>query len=365
LLTPTTSSPEARRPEGALDARLSEEQQQIRGTAEQIASELGPESPEGLPARNDGQKPWMRLAELGFLGMRIPEEAGGSPLSGVEVALVAEQLGRFSVPLPFIGSAVCASELLRAAGAGREVLAALADGSLRLAPVLDSSMHRWARPGEAGIAFESRGAAAGLLLDADSGRLFAAELGSATESQDLTRELRRVDAGASNVDLGDLGGPIAPEARERALSLTLSTLAADMVGVMQAALDLAVTYTGEREQFGVKVGTFQALQHMAAEALVSLEAARGCSWHAAWSVDALPVGEALESAHTAKAYASEQAREVCETSIQMHGGIGMTWEAMPHVHLRRALLGRLTLGDERIHYARLADLWLGRREESP
>lgn len=346
-----------------MDARLSEEQEQIRETARLLARELGPESPESLPGRGDGQKPWERLAQLGFLGMRIPDEAGGSPASGVEVALVAEQLGRFCVPLPFIGSAVCASELLRAAGAGRDVLAALAGGALRLVPVLDSSMRRWAHPGEAGIAFESRGAAAGLVLDPGSGRLSTVTLGPATESQDLTRELRRVDADAAPVNIGDLGGNVPPEARDRALALTLSALSADLVGVMQAALDLAVAYTCEREQFGVKVGTFQALQHMAAEALVSLEAARGASWHAAWSVDALPAQEALESAHTAKAYTSEHAREVCETSIQMHGGIGMTWEAMPHVHLRRALLGRLALGDERIHYARLAALRLG--EESP
>ena len=96
-----------------MDARLSDEQEQIRETAEQLARELGPDSPESLPERDEGQKSWRRLAELGFVGLRIPEEADGSLLSGVEVALVAEQLGRFSVPLPFIGSAVCASELLR------------------------------------------------------------------------------------------------------------------------------------------------------------------------------------------------------------------------------------------------------------
>jgi alkylation response protein AidB-like acyl-CoA dehydrogenase len=347
-----------------VDARLSDEQRQIRETAEQLARQLGPASPESLPARDDGRKAWSRLAELGFLGLRIPEEAGGSLLSGVEVALVAEQLGRFSVPLPFIGSAVCASELLRAAGAGKDVLSALADGSLRLAPVVDPSMRRWARPGEAGIAFESRGAAAGLVVEPETACLRAVELGPVAESQDLTRELRRIDAEAPTLDVGDLGSPVSPDARGRALALTLSALAADLVGVMQAALDLAVAYTGEREQFGVKVGTFQALQHMAAEALVSVEAARGCAWHAAWSVDALPTQKALESAHAAKAYTSEQAREVCETGIQMHGGIGMTWEAMPHVHLRRALLGRLMLGDEQAHYARLADLRLVRPEET-
>lgn len=347
-----------------MDARLTEEQEQIRQTAEQLAAELGPASPESLPARDHGRKAWDRLAEVGLLGIRIPEHAGGSPASGVEAAIVAEQMGRHCVALPFVGSGVCASALLAAAGAADEVLSAMAGGRLRLAPVLDASMGRFANLGEPGIAFESRGAVAGLVFDAGAGRLAAVELGTPAESQDLTRELRRVEVDAPPIDVGDLGGGVAVEARDRALALTLTALSADLVGVMQAALDLAVAYTGEREQFGVKVGTFQALQHMAAEALVSVEGARSCCAYAAWAVDALPAAEALVAARTAKAYASEHAREVCEASIQMHGGIGMTWEAMPHVHLRRALMGRLALGDERIQLARLADAQLGRVQES-
>ena len=347
-----------------MDARLTDEQHQIRQIAEKLARELAPESPADLALPDDGSASWAKLAEVGFVGMRVPEVAGGASLSGVEVALVAEQLGRFCVPLPFIGSAVCASQLLRDAGASDGVLRSLATGELRLAPVLDARLRRWARRGEEGIAFEAGGAAGGLLLDAPTGRLAVVELGATLESQDLTRVLRHVPRDASPIAVGDLGGPLGSDAGDRAFALTLSALAADLVGVMQAALDRAVAYTGEREQFGVKVGTFQALQHMAAEALVSIEASRGCALYAAWAVDALPAGQALEAARTAKAYASEHAREVCETAIQMHGGIGMTWEAMPHVYLRRALLGRLALGDEHLHYARLADSWLGNTKET-
>jgi alkylation response protein AidB-like acyl-CoA dehydrogenase len=166
------------------------------------------------------------------------------------------------------------------------------------------------------------------------------------------------------VNVGDLGGPLSQEDLDRVLAATLAALAADLVGVMQAALDLAVGYTTQREQFDVKVGTFQALQHMAAEALVSTEAARGCAYYAAWAVDALPPARALEAAYTAKAYASEHAREVCEAAVQMHGGIGMTWEAMPHVYVRRALLGRLVLGDEHAQYQRLASMRLSPAQES-
>jgi alkylation response protein AidB-like acyl-CoA dehydrogenase len=346
-----------------VDTRLTQEQELIRETAEQLARQLAPSSPHDLPARDAGDEAWRRLAEVGFLGMRIPEEAGGSPVSGVEIALVAEQFGRFCVPHPFIGSAVCAGEMLRCAVASNDVLGGVADGALRLAPVLDQSMRRIARRGEDGIAVETRGALAGLAVDPDSGGLVAVELGAVTEGQDLTREFRTVSADAGIVDVGDLGRAVPPDAAARALALALAALSADLAGVMRAALDLAVDYTGQREQFGVKVGTFQALQHMGAECLVSTEASWGVSFYAAWAVDALPTPAALAAAHTAKAYASEHAREVCETGIQMHGGIGMTWEAMPHVFLRRALVDRLLLGDENLHYTWLANARLEGTEE--
>lgn len=347
-----------------MDARLTELQQQVVETAEQIARDLAPESPDQMVSRSDDDGAWRKLAEAGLLGMRLPESAGGSAMSGVEVALVAEQLGRFCVPLPFIGSAVCASQLLRDAGAADDTLHALAQGELRLAPVLDVALREWASPERDGIAFEAD-AAGGLVVDPLGGRLSVLELGTLLDSQDLTRALRRVPAAAPTIDVGDLGGPVSFEARERVHALTLAALAADLVGVMRAALDRAVAYACEREQFGVKVATFQALQHMAAEALVSVEAARGAALYAAWAVDALPARAALDAARLAKAYAAVHARDVCETAIQMHGGIGMTWEAMPHVYLRRALLGRLVLGDEHHQHAHLADAWLGEVEEDP
>ncbi|MBM4265353.1 MAG: acyl-CoA dehydrogenase [Deltaproteobacteria bacterium] len=348
-----------------MDARLTDEQRQIQETAEQLARALAPDSPASLEPPADGSASWKKLAEVGFLGMRLPEFVGGAPSSGVEIALVAEQLGRFSVPLPFIGSAVCVSQVLREAGASEDVLRSLGAGELRLAPVLDVRLQRWARAGEDGIAFEAGGAVGGLVVDPVSGHIGVVELGAPLESQDLTRVLRRVPRDSRPLAIGHLGQPLEAEARDRALALALSALAADLSGIMQAALDRAVAYTSDREQFGVKVATFQALQHMAAEALVSVEAARGCALHAAWAVDALPPRAALEAARTAKAYASEHAREVCETAIQMHGGIGMTWEAMPHVHLRRALLGRVVLGDEHFQYSRLAEAWLGEAKETP
>ena len=104
----------------------------------------------------------------------------------------------------------------------------------------------------------------------------------------------------------------------------MTAAAADLVGVMQGALDDAVRYAGERTQFGVKIGSFQAVAHLLADALVGVEGARSCLWHAAWAIDHLPVDEARLAARTAKAYASAAGREVVETTVQVFGGIAIS-----------------------------------------
>jgi alkylation response protein AidB-like acyl-CoA dehydrogenase len=340
-----------------MDANLNEEQLILRDTVAQLAADLAPESPEQLPAKDPGEKEWSLLAEMGLLGMRLPESAGGMPTSGVEVALVAEELGSRAVPLPFIGSAIYSSSLLAAANAPAELLTSLADGSRRFAPVLDPSLGRLAFRGEPGVAWETRGAEAGLALDARTKRLVAIRLGEETmNGADLTRELRAVDAAAEALDVGNLGGAISDDALARTLALTLAALSADLVGQMRASLDAAVAHVRERVQFGVPVGTFQAVQHMAAEAHVSTEGARGLAWYAAWAVDELDRREAMLAARTAKAYCSEHARFVVETAMQMHGGVAFTWEYMVHVLVRRALLGRQTLGDEHTQLDAISDL---------
>ena len=112
---------------------------------------------------------------------------------------------------------------------------------------------------------------------------------------------------------------------------------ADLVGVMHGAIDLATTYAKDRHQYGAAIGSFQAVQHLLADAFVAMEGSRSVALYAAWAVDALPPDEALCAAAIAKAYCSRAARTVCETSIQVHGGIGNTWDCMAHVYLRRAL----------------------------
>jgi alkylation response protein AidB-like acyl-CoA dehydrogenase len=127
-------------------------------------------------------------------------------------------------------------------------------------------------------------------------------------------------------------------------SLGLAVACADLVGAMRGTLTLATGYARERRQYGAAIGSFQAVQHMLADAHVAIEGSRSIALHAAWAVDALPAGDALAAASAAKAYCARAARSVCETSIQVHGGIGNTWECLAHVFLRRALFSTGVLG---------------------
>jgi alkylation response protein AidB-like acyl-CoA dehydrogenase len=171
--------------------------------------------------------------------------------------------------------------------------------------------------------------------------------------------MRHVPADAAPAALAvALGGALDAGARGGVEAFALAVLAADLVGVMQGALDAAVAYLKERVQFGVVVGSFQAVQHLAAHAAVLVEGARSSMWHAAWAADELAPEAALLAARQAKAFASEAGRTVGETAIQMFGGIGLTWEELAHVRQRRLLGTRAVLGDEQVQYGAIADVRL-------
>ena len=128
-------------------------------------------------------------------------------------------------------------------------------------------------------------------------------------------------------------------------ALGLALACADLVGVMEGAVQLATAYATERHQYGAAIGSFQAVQHLLADAHVLTEGSRSVTLHASWAVDELPTAEALDAAAVAKAYCTRAARQVCETVIQVHGGTGNTWECLAHVYLRRSLLSGDLLGD--------------------
>jgi hypothetical protein len=251
------------------------------------------------------------------------------------------------------------TELLEAAGADKE-LELIAEGSLRIAPVLSRDLMRFGPSGAPGIAFDAAGATNALVaihVD-DKHRLVCATIDQGGDSGlDLTRMVRTVPEGFAT-SASPAGDPIDDERWQRVEAVAMTAIAADLLGVMQGALDDAVRYAGDRAQFGVKIGSFQAIQHLLADALIRVEGARSCLWHAAWAIDHLPVGQARLAAMTAKAYAAAAGRDVVETTIQIFGGIAITWEHASHLRLRRTLLDRRLFGDETIHYEAIASMRL-------
>jgi alkylation response protein AidB-like acyl-CoA dehydrogenase len=347
-----------------VDARLTDSQRLLVDVVAALANDIAPTTRD-LP--RDGPSPsamdgWEAVVAAGLVGLRLPTSLGGPGATAVEVALVTEQLGRRLVVAPYLGQGVLAPALAERAPA--DVVARVLDGSARWTVALSPDLQGLARLGGPAIAVDATGAEAAIVLD-DAGRPRLVDLHAATrlDAIDLTRTTLAVAADAPVLDL-DLGGVLDAPTRVRLTALALVVAAADALGVMASAHDAAVAHVKERHQFGVAVGSFQAVQHLAADAFVQVEASRSCVWYAAWAVDALDPDEALLAARQAKAFVSEAAREVTETAIQLLGGIGMTWEELAHVRLRRALFDRALFGDETVQLvaitrARLAPLGAG------
>ncbi len=178
------------------------------------------------------------------------------------------------------------------------------------------------------------------------------------DGADLTRRTRPIPAGTSVVEIPGQQRALTSDDLDSWSALGLALTSADLVGLMRGVLDLTVAYAAERRQYGVPVGSFQAVQHLLAEACCLMEGSVSVALHASWAVDDLPAAEALASGRIAKTYCARAARTVCETAVQVHGGIGNTWECMAHVFLRRALLSSQWFGDDgeqlrRIERARL------------
>jgi alkylation response protein AidB-like acyl-CoA dehydrogenase len=342
-------------------ALLNDEQQMLQEMATSLAASVGLQNPSDLQSVDRAQG-WRALADAGVLGLRVRE--GDVPTSSaVEVALVTEALGGALAPLPYLGSAVLSAELLALAGAPSQWQQAMADGAERYAVLFAGDLSCPATVSELGsaIAFDSEQCSYGLALS-DSGtspRLVRVPLTDGVDRQpsaDLTRQIARfTDERGATEDVGSLSADQLAQWRALALAAT----SADTVGVMRAALNGAVAYSKERVAYGVAIGSFQAIQHMCAEALVRCEAASSCTRYAAWAVDELAPEESLLAGQTAKAYASAAGVEVAETVMQVYGGIGQTWEHIVHLYTRRALLDGQLLGDSGENLLRIADARLG------
>ena len=260
----------------------------------------------------------------------------------MEVALVAEELGRGLADTAFLG-ATLAAELRRRAGAPD------GDGSETVALRADLGEPATAEGGLApagAVGLDASGARTALVLvgGAAGYSLGAAALEPAAGGADLTRPLAPVGAPRTVTAIDGQSRPLGPDDVDAWRSLGLAVTSADLVGVMRGAVDLTTDYARQRKQYGTAIGSFQAVQHLLADAFVAMEGSRSIALHAAWAVDALSGPDALAAAAAAKAYCARAARSVCETAIQVHGGIGNTWECLAHVFLRRALVSSDVLG---------------------
>lgn len=311
-----------------MDVRLTSEQEVLRDSAARLVDQLGPRTTAELGDEERSAKLDAALEATGWRELRSESEEGRPWSTAVEASLVAQEMGRGLADTPFVGPTLAAelSRLLGRSVAGRQTIA------------FTSNLRDFGQAVAEDAAGAVVGLAAGKQLPDSGPEVLEAPLGTVLEGVDLTRVSRQLDGPLTPV--GVLGW--ADMTRWTALGLALT--AADLCGVMRGAVDLATGYAAERRQYGVSIGSFQAVRHLLADALVAMEGSRSIALHAAWSIDALPPHEAIAAAAAAKAYCARAARSACETVIQVHGGIGNTWDCLAHVFLRRALVSSEQFG---------------------
>jgi alkylation response protein AidB-like acyl-CoA dehydrogenase len=269
----------------------------------------------------------------------------------VAAAIGAEALGSAGADVAYTGP-VRARDLLRRAGIRIDGDVAIGMTTALDAPAIVSEARAFA--------VDASGTETVLVLMPKDDGFEVGLVGAAAtgEGSDLTRTVLPVATGTAEVAVpGALLLDSIDLLEWTALGLALTS--ADLVGVIRGVLDVTVAYAADRRQFGVPVGSFQAVQHLLADAHCLLEGSISIAQHAAWAADALPHADAVRAGRIAKAYCSRAARTVCETAIQVHGGIGNLWECMVHLYLRRALLSTQWFGGDRAQLRALADTRLG------
>ena len=335
-----------------MDTRYTPEQEELRRAARQLARELGPPNVADLDDHARTQRLADAVRQAGWLELR-GDTGDGTPLaSGVEAAIVAEALAVSVADVGFSGPAL-AADLARRCGAPPDdgavvafhrslgtIAVANGESTTSLVYAVDSAGAQRAYVLLPGPDSAQHGMQLGVVaLDASTAT------GPEQSGTDLTRSVVAVQPGT----------PITPVPCKRSLghddltavfALGLTLTCADLVGAMRGVIDVTVAYAAERRQYGVPIGSFQAVQHLLAEAHCLMEGSVSIAAHAAWAVDNLDAIHALMAARVAKAYCARAARTVNETAVQVYGGIGNTWECIVHVYLRRALLGTQWFGND-------------------
>ena len=313
---------------------------------------------------------WKKMAEQGFTGIIFPEEFGGLGLGKVELALLMEEMGYALVPGPFFSTVVLAGSLLDAcasteqkkkylepicSGAARATVATLMEAGPR--PDSDDARISFANGKLTGRKlFVPDAAVADFILVITSYGVLLVE-SKATgikiapmNTLDFTRKLYTVDFNNTPAE------KLANTTRwTSALDVATAALVAEMVGGMQRTLDITVQYAKTRKQFGKPIGSFQAVQHKCADMYLETESSRSAAYYAAWALQE-DAPDAAVAVSIAKMYASDACRDVGNCGIQVHGGMGFTWENDLHLYYRRAKASETMLGDATHHRERIARL---------
>jgi alkylation response protein AidB-like acyl-CoA dehydrogenase len=286
---------------------------------------------------------WKELCELGWPGIFIDEQYGGQGLGMVELIILMEELGYTLAPVPFLSNAA-AGLMIQAAGSDEQKqrwLPGIASGEARGAAAL-------VRGDEAKLVPD--GASAEVIVLCADGGVSVVERSAAdvepVATMDSTRRYARVRVGGGEPLPGEVGPGV---------GAGLLAVSAELTGVAQRAMEMAVEYARDRKQFGRPIGAYQAVSHRCAQMLLETEGARSATYYGAWTADAQP--EELElAASMAKAYSSDAGWRVCSSSLQVHGGIGFTWEHDLHFFLKRAKVDALLWGSASEHRERVADV---------
>ena len=275
---------------------------------------------------------------LDDLGLSELRRTNPPAATAQECALLAEEHGRQPMTTSFVGTALLAPELLRLIGdTGSGVVQPdCAAPTIALAKDL-----RFPGPDASGalVAWDCDGADAALCVSADCATVTALELGPDAPTADLTRAVRKIPKDSPAQAIGRLDP--AQYAQWQAFALVM--VSGELLGAARSLLDQSVDYARDRRQYGRAIGSFQAVQHLLADATVLVEACTSAIRYAAWSLDERPPEQALRAARVAKAEANTSLPEVVRAAMQVFGGIAQTWEFPAHLYLRRILVGGLTL----------------------
>jgi alkylation response protein AidB-like acyl-CoA dehydrogenase len=353
-----------------MDFSLSEEQELLQSTVRDFVAKECP--PQKVRAIFDGEREaapalWNGLAQIGIAGLVVPELHGGAGLELLELALVAEELGRGAVPVPFLGHALATLALVRAGSAAQQAkwLPRLASGEARATVALAEDGARWLPQdwrielangrvrGRKQLVPEAEGAEL-FVLGCRGGMLVLVEAGTGVSvtsepTLDRGRPLSTLDLDGASAE------PLAARDASFLVDAASVLLAADAFGAAHQLVRMTAAYVSTRRQFGQPLAQFQAVKHQLANMALDVDPTRGLWWYAAHAFDHAPA-EAPRAAALGKAHIGERAQEVARSAVEAHGGIGFTWECDVQLWFKRVMFDRLWLGAPELHRERFAAL---------